>query len=467
MSDNATLSGELLNWAGELLGGPIVEARRHDARREAWVLDAETSAGRQRGFLRLDRALAEGRGSRRNLRRETSLIRALAHTDVPAQRILGWNSRHCAALQSWLPGEANLSQAPSEHRRRIMREFMEVLARLHRVDIDELDVADFQRPTSAREQAMLELEAIEEPALFPVSACRSDALCAFGKHWLERHAPTGAAVNVLVQGDTGPGNFMFDQHGITGIMDWEWAHFGDPMEDLGNIWLRDFLNPASDGDLRPLFDHYSRCSGFSLDHSRILYYRIHQLVRSAITLHYLHRELDWRTAIPLNLGYRAIIELETCAAMAEQAGRPRRTVPTLAPPPLTRSVQRSLARQLEGLIAPHLEDPFSRQLALGQSAVLDYLALQAHHQADLTMQELEGLRRLLGERITEVESGRAELLAQLPALSDTDELRVLDHLYEQALNQAALMAPLTQPWQEARWARVESPPTPPPEEPDY
>src|SRR5690625_3456143 len=101
MSDNATLSGELLNWAGERLGGPIVEAGRHDARGEAWGLGAETGARRRRGFLRLDRALAEGRGSRRNLRRETSLVRALAQTDVPAQRILGWNSRHCAALQSW------------------------------------------------------------------------------------------------------------------------------------------------------------------------------------------------------------------------------------------------------------------------------------------------------------------------------------------------------------------------------
>src|SRR5699024_1019235 len=125
--------------------------------------------------------------------------------------------------------------------------------------------------------ALLELEAIEEPELFPVSACRSDPLCAFGKYWLERHAPGGELIHALVQGDTGPGNFMFDAAGVTGIMDWEWGHYGDPMEDLGNLWLRDFLNPASDGDLRPFFEHYSRCSDLPLDPARIVYYRIHQL----------------------------------------------------------------------------------------------------------------------------------------------------------------------------------------------
>ena len=37
----------------------------------------------------------------------------------------------------------------------------------------------------------------------------------------------------LVHGDYRTGNFLYDQNGITGILDWEMAHLGDPHEDLG------------------------------------------------------------------------------------------------------------------------------------------------------------------------------------------------------------------------------------------
>jgi aminoglycoside phosphotransferase (APT) family kinase protein len=39
----------------------------------------------------------------------------------------------------------------------------------------------------------------------------------------------------LVHADYRTGNFLYDKTGITGILDWEMAHAGDPIEDLG--WL--------------------------------------------------------------------------------------------------------------------------------------------------------------------------------------------------------------------------------------
>jgi len=48
--------------------------------------------------------------------------------------------------------------------------------------------------------------------------------------WLRSRAPTPERV-VLVHGDPGPGNFMFEGDRIHAITDWEFAHLGDPNED--------------------------------------------------------------------------------------------------------------------------------------------------------------------------------------------------------------------------------------------
>ena len=39
---------------------------------------------------------------------------------------------------------------------------------------------------------------------------------------------------------------------MTGVLDWEWAHLGDPLEDIGNICVREFWNPS--GGLDGLFE---------------------------------------------------------------------------------------------------------------------------------------------------------------------------------------------------------------------
>jgi aminoglycoside phosphotransferase (APT) family kinase protein len=54
----------------------------------------------------------------------------------------------------------------------------------------------------------------------------------WGLRALERSAPEGGGL-VLVHRDYRTGNYMADERGLTGILDWEFAHWGDPHEDLG------------------------------------------------------------------------------------------------------------------------------------------------------------------------------------------------------------------------------------------
>ncbi|MEO3828249.1 phosphotransferase [Actinomadura sp. B10D3] len=53
--------------------------------------------------------------------------------------------------------------------------------------------------------------------------------------WLDDHRPPSSGRRTVVHGDFRNGNLMIDTGGVTGVLDWELAHLGDPAEDLG--WL--------------------------------------------------------------------------------------------------------------------------------------------------------------------------------------------------------------------------------------
>lgn len=458
MASNNELPAGLLDWVARTTGGEILRCARHTARREAWCIDVRAADGGSIPyFLRIDRALAAGQGSTRNLRRETALIRALqAH--LPTQGIVGWNDEHCAALQTSVAGRAELNRETRALQHAVMLEFMEILARMHRIDIDALALPEFVRPTSAAAHSLLEIAAVENSGRAPVSACAVNPLAAFGKRWLINHAPQRVQATVLLQGDTGPANFMFDDDGVTAVVDWEWGHYGDPMEDLGNIWLRDFFYPSSAGDLSPYFDRYAKASGFALDHASIRYYRVHQLVRSVIGLvDITERKPDWRMPLPLNLGYRALIDVETCRAIAEASGWP-----PLAEPPLDsiaesdESLYQTLAQQMEQWVAPQIADAAASDIARGHAAVMRYLDRRERCGAEFAEQELSSLRSLLGDRCRDLDSGRAALIAEIETLPSSGERAILEHLSRVVSSQAVLMAPLTAAWRDCRWATIGS-----------
>ena len=77
-------------------------------------------------------------------------------------------------------------------------------------------------------------------------------------------APAGQrspARAVLVHGDFGPNNVLLDQAGqeITAVLDWEWAHAGDPVEDLAWCeWIMRMHHPQDAAALDGFFGAYGR-----------------------------------------------------------------------------------------------------------------------------------------------------------------------------------------------------------------
>ena len=83
--------------------------------------------------------------------------------------------------------------------------------------------------------------------------------------WLEQNRPSQDR-RTLVHGDLRLGNIMVDSSGLTAVLDWELAHMGDPMEDLGWLCVRAWRFGGSHpvagvGSYEELFDAYEQVSG--------------------------------------------------------------------------------------------------------------------------------------------------------------------------------------------------------------
>jgi aminoglycoside phosphotransferase (APT) family kinase protein len=84
--------------------------------------------------------------------------------------------------------------------------------------------------------------------------------------WLERNRPPEAPL-ALVHGEFQPGNIMIGPHGRLVAVDWEFAHIGDPREDLGwATWVEAIQPPALIGrDPEAFCARYRERTGLSED----------------------------------------------------------------------------------------------------------------------------------------------------------------------------------------------------------
>jgi aminoglycoside phosphotransferase (APT) family kinase protein len=108
-----------------------------------------------------------------------------------------------------------------------------------------------------------------------------------GLRWLELNAPARGAV-VLCHRDYRTGNYMADEAGLTGILDWEFAGWGDPDEDIGwfcaKCWR--FGQVAREaggiGARADFLRGYSKVAGRTVDPAAIRYWEIMAHARWAV-----------------------------------------------------------------------------------------------------------------------------------------------------------------------------------------
>jgi aminoglycoside phosphotransferase (APT) family kinase protein len=262
----------------EVAGGRVVAVTRPavGGSRELYLVDVEGPGGSVVPLVLRCEAGGSFTGTEISPAKEAVVYRALEGTGVPVPRVVGMAPDDAALLMERVPGTADMSHLEPAQRARTMEHFVDALARLHLLDVDELDLPGFARPATPEEHASLDLDAWAH--LGDAHVTQLDPLVRFAGAWLRAHPPASVDRTVLVQGDTGPGNFLFDGDRVTGIVDWEFAHVGDPMDDWAWIDMR-----AAGDDLSKLQERYRAATGIAIDHERVRYWRVAVDYRCAIT----------------------------------------------------------------------------------------------------------------------------------------------------------------------------------------
>lgn len=268
----------LRDWIAASAGGAVVRAERHQggSHRIAWQVDVESGSPSPRElFLTLDSPDAGGDDGNA---RDAAVLAALRDTAIPVPRLVERNGPGGALLMERVPGR---SDAPSgDDLEPVMADLMRQMACIHGLDPDALAIPELTRPRTPEGLALDQLEALEASYLATPSA--RHPLVDFGLGWLRRNVPRYLGTPALVHGDIGPGNMIYAGGSVRAIIDWEIAHWGDPMEDLAALSVRDMATPIGSFELR--ISQYEAASANPVDPDRLRYYRALVLVRNSLLI---------------------------------------------------------------------------------------------------------------------------------------------------------------------------------------
>jgi aminoglycoside phosphotransferase (APT) family kinase protein len=163
--------------------------------------------------------------------READLFRAAAAVGVPVPELLDASDDvsilgSAFLVMAHVDGETiprKILRDPefAEARPRLARQCGEVLARLHSIPLEAVPGLEDSDQVA---QYRAVLDGVSQPHPTFELAFR----------WLEEHRPASPR-RAVVHGDFRNGNLIVGPEGVRAVLDWELAHAGDPMEDLG--WL--------------------------------------------------------------------------------------------------------------------------------------------------------------------------------------------------------------------------------------
>ena len=166
-------------------------------------------------------------------------------------------------------------------RQKIAGQLGEIVARIHAVDVETL-------PPLAHRQAEDQIASLRH---LLDTLGQPQPVFELALSWLDRRAPKPVRRPVLVHGDYRTGNYLADETGVTAILDWEGAHLGDPIEDLGWLCVKSWRFGAIDkpaggfGSREDLWSAYQRAGGGKVDPVRAHWWEVFGTVRWGVICH--------------------------------------------------------------------------------------------------------------------------------------------------------------------------------------
>ena len=258
--------------------GPVEigDLRRYSggASRETWGVDATAADGHVHHLvLRRDPAQQTNAANRAT---EYALLAAADAGGVPVPKLrallVGDDGLGAGFLMDRVDGETIPRRILRDDefaaaRPRLAEQAGTIAARIHAIDPASLPALPTMTAREQIDQQRALLDAFDEP----------HPAFELGIRWLDRHAPADKPPT-LVHGDFRNGNFIVGADGIRAVLDWELAHLGDPIEDLGWLCVKSWRFGNADrivggfGGLDELIAAYTRESGEAVDEESVRFW---------------------------------------------------------------------------------------------------------------------------------------------------------------------------------------------------
>jgi len=253
------------------------------ASRETYRLTVRRNGSERK--LALRRAEGEGAspmGSGPGLSAEAKLFAAARQAGVPGPEVLlvlqPEDELGAGFVMEWISGETlggKIARGAefAEARKTLAKQCGEILARLHTVDV-KVSGLDQVLETFTPEHSVRKTHAAYLELGSP------QPMIDFTARWLLANLPSARPLK-LVHSDFRNGNLIVDPaQGVVAVLDWELAHIGDPMRDLGWLVTRSWRFGAPDrpvggfGEIDDLIAGYESASGETADRDALRFWEV-------------------------------------------------------------------------------------------------------------------------------------------------------------------------------------------------
>jgi aminoglycoside phosphotransferase (APT) family kinase protein len=215
---------DMLVWASQALRSEIITTRRLTAGNARLTVQLTLAGQPERHVvLRHESGAGPLAGTIFSLDREAAVCRALEKSDLPVPKVLAEEKASAILLTEWLTGEEDPNAAALD-------DYLRCLGRLHAIDPASLELPGFAASIAGEIDVWSRILSAKAP--------HSSAVANYGFARLTESIPVEPSHVVLCHGDAGTGNYLRTGGRVTAMLDWEMAHFGDPLDDLAWITIR-------------------------------------------------------------------------------------------------------------------------------------------------------------------------------------------------------------------------------------
>lgn len=429
---------DVLPWVEKTLGRRIESVTRQGGResggRPGWFV---TLAGGERFYVRGSRGSDFGYTRIYGLQREARVLRLLHDEGIPVPRVVATCESPDVVVMEHVDGLNDFTKLESRAERdRVARDFAAIVARWHAIPAEKFAEIGLALPRSRAEFVVHDLE-VWEAGHFPLLS-EPVPLVTFACTWLRRNLPEPPERPVLVQGDTGPGQFIFAEGRVRAVVDWELANLGDPMRELAHIRARDVWYPT--GNLMTWFEAYAELSGTPLDLAKVRYYSVIGMLTTALALGPVVQHMDPRDEHAEWFAQDVWSKKASAEALADAIGV------ALEPGELPKADSARAAQifdlleeNLRGEQLPGVADSWQQHRLRMALRLLAHARNLAEIGPEIEALELADLARLLGRRPASVREGQ-RLLNELVQQAGPDlDAELTRYFHRHASREEALM----------------------------